>query len=749
MVHEDRIINERCHVCETELLSRRKKAEHLLQYHVDLGQTPIKLDGVKEEIIVDQFGPRLSIKLIYSDNDKKIDWFNVSLGMTFLKYSKVAHDIFRLNYPINGQVFFHLYFTILNYQDITNYRGEKTKEVRQTNSSTVVKGSSFNQTVFNKLKAAISRKIYTHGESGSSWRFFRFNKIGMDVHDANTNILGFVGGDSPLCDNFIASDNGSDDDGVDILEDEIVNHSSFIDDEAFDEDVSFHHSINNNIFEEVELDSEEEAQIDDVNMPQINEMLLRAGHKELKENDVLPVSRAKVDDDIITCVSDSKLKTYQKQIEGTLFKLENADEQHLCLFNAIAVAIYSIIENQNNPVNLTFDQTKNKFPLNIANVLEKIKPICQGVRYIQIYNKLLYINEILLEENFCINFYCLRDEIKQVIFKDTDDSHVKTRQDKRLVTLVDTVFNGLSEIEGVKPNTNELRFIDLLASLTTLTTFTVSYCNDIAVVFKVTYEKKGQNLQMGRGYICYHCSRIFLNKKNFEKHRVVCTGIHGVSFEVKERKCLTYEKYFNKKLSLPYEIFYDLETTSGNDLDNLKTISYCIMVYFNPDLSLKPIIIIYREINHSLEQLTFYDLPSYLGEISPNRKRLVSEVSAKVLLQKKNSMEHRCCIDILILYELLDNRWLNEKLLIRNFCYNAKKAKQFVKEHGEQRKECWICHFPISNKEEDVLANQDLISSFHAEKFYQCYYDVLKHLYPIFNNFMGTFKNILRLYNPL
>ena len=149
MVHEDRIINERCHVCETELLSRRKKADHLLQYHVHLGQTPIKLDGVKEEIIVDQFGPRLSIKLIYSDNDKKIDWFNVSLGMTFLKYSKVAHDIFRLNYPINGQVFFHLYFTILNYQDITNYRGEKTKEVRQTNSSTVVKGSSFNQFLIN------------------------------------------------------------------------------------------------------------------------------------------------------------------------------------------------------------------------------------------------------------------------------------------------------------------------------------------------------------------------------------------------------------------------------------------------------------------------------------------------------------------------------------------------------------------------------------------------------------------------
>ena len=27
-------------------------------------------------------------------------------------------------------------------------------------------------------------------------------------------------------------------------------------------------------------------------------------------------------------------------------------------------------------------------------------------------------------------------------------------------------------------------------------------------------------------------------------------------------------------------MFYDLETTSGNDLDNLKTISYFIMVYF-------------------------------------------------------------------------------------------------------------------------------------------------------------------------
>ena len=118
--------------------------------------------------------------------------------------------------------------------------------------------------------------------------------------------------------------------------------------------------------------------------------------------------------------------------------------------------------------------------------------------------------------------------------------------------MVDNVFNGLSEIEDIDVDTNKLKFINLVAELTSSSTFTVSYCNDIGSAFRIIYEKKERNLQAGTGHMCYPCSHIFLNKKNLDKHKEVCTGMHGGSFEIKERQCLTYEKYFNKKLTLPY-----------------------------------------------------------------------------------------------------------------------------------------------------------------------------------------------------
>lgn len=79
-------------------------------------------------------------------------------------------------------------------------------------------------------------------------------------------------------------------------------------------------------------------------------------------------------------------------------------------------------------------------------------------------------------------------------------------------------------------------------------------------------------------------------------------------------------------------MFYDLETTSGNDLDNLKTISYCIMVYFNPELLLNPFLV-YRDCKQTLSELSSFDfLPSFLGKVSLDRKKLASEVAAKVLM---------------------------------------------------------------------------------------------------------------------
>ena len=177
---------------------------------------------------------------------------------------------------------------------------------------------------------------------------------------------------------------------------------------------------------------------------------------------------------------------------------------------------------------MTFDEI-NVFPPNLENALKKIKKECFPLRYIKIYNKLLYINEVLLHEGFCLKFYCLRDKIKQVIFKDIENFHVKTKQDKRLVTLVDNVFNSLSEIEDIHVDTNKLKFINLVAELTSSSTFTVSYCNDIGSVFRIIYGKKGRNLQAGTGHMCYPCSHIFLNKKNLDKHKEVCTGIHGGS----------------------------------------------------------------------------------------------------------------------------------------------------------------------------------------------------------------------------
>ena len=88
----------------------------------------------------------------------------------------------------------------------------------------------------------------------------------------------------------------------------------------------------------------------------------------------------------------------------------------------------------------------------------------------------------------------------------------------------------------------------------------------------------------------------------------------SIKYKFKNVDVECFHSYFKKYNSHPFDMYYDLETTTGNEKDkNMKQMSYVYCVFFNKDLGKHKDCYIYRSKVHTIQELADYEaIPDYI-----------------------------------------------------------------------------------------------------------------------------------------
>ena len=93
---------------------------------------------------------------------------------------------------------------------------------------------------------------------------------------------------------------------------------------------------------------------------------------------------------------------------------------------------------------------------------------------------------------------------------------------------------------------------------------------------------------------CYYCNKYFALKTTFLDHIKVCSGISEIVYKFENNKIISFQENFKYIGDLPSILYFDFETTRGNDIMNdpkMFVISYSQIYAFHPDLKLNKIVI--------------------------------------------------------------------------------------------------------------------------------------------------------------
>ena len=118
-------------------------------------------------------------------------------------------------------------------------------------------------------------------------------------------------------------------------------------------------------------------------------------------------------------------------------------------------------------------------------------------------------------------------------------------------------------------------------------------------------------------HICKKCLNGYKEKNRFEKHIKICINNKKIKFSFPANKQLeSFHLYYNKFNSHPFDIYYDLETTSGNENDPYMYImSYLYCVSFNSDMDNTKFkdFYVYQSIVQSITKFGDYSMiPDYI-----------------------------------------------------------------------------------------------------------------------------------------
>ena len=131
------------------------------------------------------------------------------------------------------------------------------------------------------------------------------------------------------------------------------------------------------------------------------------------------------------------------------------------------------------------------------------------------------------------------------------------------------------------------------------------FTEEIHVAYRLKYSKGVKGIETLHAFECYSCHKFHTTKSNFEKHLVNCAQSESIVYKVDNKSLVSFEDNYQYLGDLPFVVYFDFETTAGDDLfqdKKMYVLSYCIIIAFHPKLDIERIVI-YHSFQQNQDQL--------------------------------------------------------------------------------------------------------------------------------------------------
>ena len=222
------------------------------------------------------------------------------------------------------------------------------------------------------------------------------------------------------------------------------------------------------------------------------------------------------------------------------------------------------------------------------------------------------INEVMAKFGYFLKFYERRNKFRYQLRQ-----KLKSKNEMRaeLSACILQKFNGYDLLRASLKcsEKKDLLPIDIVYETTLNTEKPIEcfFASEIHLAFNTYLDKiaKG-NKKMVMCNItkqCPYCNNFFMkSEKKMKDHINSRSGQAGFNYSFDNGKIINYQDNFKKLGDLPFEFFYDFETTTGSVVffdAKMYVVSYCMIIAFHPGLNI-PRLYIYKTYDQSHNDLT-------------------------------------------------------------------------------------------------------------------------------------------------
>ena len=236
------------------------------------------------------------------------------------------------------------------------------------------------------------------------------------------------------------------------------------------------------------------------------------------------------------------------------------------------------------------------------------------------------------------------------------------------------------------------------------------FIKDLQGAYSCLYKKDQEYRYM---MVCKKCLLGYKDKKRFDNHVKICVNMKRVQFKFSGdgKDLKSYQTYFNKFNAHPFDIYYDLETTTGSEDENpyMEVMSYVFCVSFNPNMDKEKYkdFYIYRSCVQDTASLGDYDaVPDYIFHQKTKKdiKMLKNSINDVILKRNKLALAHHLTLELKMIIDWM-KKYFTTYIIPKYLYLPMDRRNAYVEKHQDEKiKECCICRFKINDsKDKDLL----------------------------------------------
>lgn len=290
----------------------------------------------------------------------------------------------------------------------------------------------------------------------------------------------------------------------------------------------------------------------------------------------------------------------------------------------------------------------------------------------EFFDRCYLLNRALAQHGYFLKFFERRSRYRFMIKKKKTQG--KNDVTTQLSTCVLKKFNGHEVIRYGLTRKEKVDFIPINVvyepSYDESVPVTCNLKNQIHQVYKSyvgRFDKGKERISNKAIKRCQYCQKSFSkNELAMKKHLSICGAKKGITYSFDDGQILDYQGNFKDQGNLPFVVYFDIETTTGNVVfldPKMYVVSYCQIYSFHPSINLDKIVI-YKTFPQTSEQI--YDLIHFRKEHAPffngvSFRQLKDAASAVLAREKSASLAELFSIELKFTVDTLKG-WFNSTI---------------------------------------------------------------------------------------